>query len=217
MGAETSFRVSDFDAMFFAMADAMRAKRDDLCALDGAIGDADHGISMALGFDAIRNGLTESNPAPANPTEVFSFAAKTFLNAVGASTGPLYATAFMRAATAMKGKDEASEADIVEIVAAMAKGITDRGKAEVGDKTMFDAWDPAAKAARASWAEHGDLRLALQAGSMAAEKGAEATRDMTARMGRASRLGDRSVGHIDPGAASAAILMQVLAETLGGG
>ncbi len=216
MTGRTRFGANDFSAMFSAMAEVMQAKRDDLCALDGAIGDADHGISMALGFQAVRKELAGCDPHPASPTEVFNIAARSFLNAVGASTGPLYATAFMRAAAALKGKDEAAGADIVAIVAAIAKGVSDRGKAEFGDKTMLDAWGPAAKAADAAWREHGDLHLALRAGTAAAREGAESTRAMTARLGRASRLGQRSVGHIDPGAASAAMLMQVLAESLGG-
>jgi dihydroxyacetone kinase-like protein len=214
MVGKTSFRAADFTAMFSAMADTMQKNRDELCVLDGIIGDADHGISMALGFETVCKDLAERNPAPDCPTDVFNFAARSFLNAVGASTGPLYATAFMRAAAVVKGKDEADEADIVTIIAAIARGISDRGKAKVGDKTMLDAWDAAASATQTAWADHNDLHQALHAGAIAAENGAESTRNMIARLGRASRLGERSVGHIDPGAASAAILMRSLACSL---
>ncbi len=216
MPDDAMFSVAEFRSMLFAMAGAMREKRDELCALDGEIGDADHGISMALGFGAVEKALTESDPSQADPTAAFNTAAKSFLNAVGASTGPLYATAFMRAAAAVKGRADVSAADVVAMVDAMATGIADRGKAELGDKTMLDVWRPAADAVSATWAKSENLREALTAGADEADRCVEATKAMTARMGRASRLGDRSVGHVDPGVASAAILIRVMAETLGG-
>ena len=216
MSDDLVFAASDVGAMLCAMAAAMRDKRDELCALDGVIGDADHGISMALGFDAVENALSEADLAQSDPTGVLNIAAKAFLNAVGASTGPLYATAFMRAAAAVKGKTEVGSEDVVAMIDAMATGIADRGKAELGDKTMLDVWRPAADAARSAWSQGGDLARALASGADEADRRAEATKAMTARMGRASRLGERSVGHVDPGAASAAILFRVMARTLGG-
>lgn len=199
---------ADIKAMLMAAADAMEASRDELCALDGQIGDADHGIAMAGGFGAVRAALAELDGAV--PTEVFNTVAKSFLNAVGASCGPLYATAFMRAAQAAKGKAVLADADAPALIAAMAEGIAHRGKASVGDKTMLDAWAPAAEAA----ADHAGQRFAvvLDAAALAAEAGAEATAPMQARLGRAARLGARSVGHVDPGAASAAILLRALAR-----
>lgn len=188
-------------AAFNAMADAMEENRDALCALDGVIGDADHGVAMALGFGAIRTALAELGEG-ATPTEVFNTAAKSFLNAVGASSGPLYATALMRAGAAVKGAE--TVADPGALIAAMADGIAHRGKAQPGDKTMLDAWRPAAEAAAQG----------LDAAAAAAEVGAEATKAMEAKLGRAARLGARSVGHIDPGAASAAILIRTFAAAL---
>ena len=135
--------------MFEEIAAAMEAEKDELCRLDGVIGDADHGIAMALGFGAVREALAGLGPE-ADPSAVMNAAAKAFLNAVGASCGPLYATAFMRAGAAVKGKAALEDADVVAMLQAMAKGIADRGKAAPGEKTMLDAWAPAAEAAGAT-------------------------------------------------------------------
>ena len=197
-------------AMFAAMADAMDEHRDALCKLDGEIGDADHGIAMAGGFGAVRKAVVEL-PDSASPTEVMNTAAKSFLSAVGASSGPLYATAFMRGAAAVKGKEALEAGDMSFILAAMAEGIALRGKASPGDKTMLDAWIPAADAANGAT---GDAATILTAAAEAAETGAEATKDMQASMGRAARLGERAIGHKDPGAASAALLIRAMAAAL---
>ena len=196
----------DIKAMMVAIADAMDENRDALCALDGEIGDADHGIAMASGFGAVRRAVTSM--AGGSPAEVLNAAARAFLSEVGASSGPLYATAFMRAAAAVKGKDFLTDEDVPVIVAAMAEGIKHRGKASPGDKTMLDAWLPAAEAAARA---HGSsAAVVLAEAAKAAEEGAEATADMEAKLGRASRLGSRSVGHKDPGATSAAILLRAM-------
>jgi dihydroxyacetone kinase-like protein len=200
-------------AMFAAIAAAIDADKDRLCALDGVIGDADHGIAMALGFSAARDAVV-ALPADAYPTTVFNTAAKSFLNAVGASSGPLYATALMRAGAAVKGKQTLTEEDAVAAFRALAQGIRDRGKAEVGEKTMVDAWAPAAEAAGSAWASDGSLAAALAAAQSAAEAGAEATKHMVAEKGRAARLGDRSLGHVDPGAASAVVVITAIRTSL---
>lgn len=135
----------DLVAMFIAVADAVEADKDRLSELDGVIGDADHGVSLGIGFSAVKDAVAGLD-ASAEPVTVFNTAAKSFLNAVGASSGPLYATAFMRAGAAVKGKAELDRDAMVAVIAAMAKGIQDRGKAERGDKTMVDAWLPAAEA-----------------------------------------------------------------------
>ncbi|MEQ1952955.1 dihydroxyacetone kinase subunit DhaL [Mesorhizobium sp. CN2-181] len=198
-------------AMFEKIAKAIEAEKDRLCALDGVIGDADHGIAMALGFSAARDAVTALDPA-ADPTTVFSTAAKSFLNAVGASSGPLYATAFMRAGATVKGKRALTDADFVAAFQAMAKGIQDRGKAERGEKTMIDAWLPAADAAGERFAAGGDLGASLAAALEAARAGADATKKMVAAKGRAERLGERSLGHMDPGAASAVVVIEAMRE-----
>jgi len=199
--------------MVAEIAAAMEANKDELCRLDGLIGDADHGIAMALGFGAARDAVDALGPE-AEPTAVLNTAAKAFLNAVGASSGPLYATALMRAGAAVKGKPALDDDDVVALLQAMATGIRDRGKAEPGDKTMLDAWAPAAEAAAAARAAGRDRAACLDAAEAAARAGAEATRDMTAAKGRAERLGQRALGHVDPGAASAVIAIAAMRRAL---
>jgi phosphoenolpyruvate---glycerone phosphotransferase subunit DhaL len=201
-------------AMFDTIATAVEAERDHLCALDGVIGDADHGIAMALGFGATRDALAALDISAIDPATLLNTAAKSFLNAVGASSGPLYATALMRAAATAKGKATLDAADGVAMLQAMARGIADRGKAVVGEKTMIDAWLPAAEAAGAAQAAGKGLGESLAAATQAARAGAEATKSMIATKGRSARLGERSLGHIDPGAASAVIVIEAMRKAL---
>ncbi len=205
-----SYDTAFLKTMFAKVADALETDKDRLCALDGVIGDADHGIAMALGFSAARDAVA-ALLADADPTAVFNTAAKAFLNAVGASSGPLYATAFLRAGAAIKGKTSLTDADLVAAFQAMVQGIKDRGKAEPGEKTMIDAWVPAANAAGKVSADGGTAVQALRAAAKAAADGAKATKSMVAAKGRAARLGDRSLGHIDPGAASAVTVIEAMA------
>lgn len=204
--------VSDLQGLLQTIAERMSAERDHLCQLDGVIGDADHGIAMELGFAAAAKAAGELDPSATDPTGVLNTAAKAFLNAVGASSGPLYATAFMRAAAAVKGKATLGYQEMLNIFAALAKGIQDRGKAEVGEKTMVDAWAPAAEACAQAGAEGRPIADCYAAALAAAEKGRDATREMVASKGRSARLGDRSLGHIDPGAASATIVISCLRD-----
>jgi dihydroxyacetone kinase-like protein len=210
-----SINASRLGEMFAEIARAIDADKDRLCELDGFIGDADHGIAMALGFNAARDALAALDLSTLDPTTVLNTAAKSFLNAVGASSGPLYATAFMRGAAAVDGKTVLNDADTVAMFQAMAKGIQHRGKAAIGEKTMVDAWLPAAEAAGAVNASGGSLAACLTAAADAARTGAAATKDMMAGKGRAARLGERSVGHIDPGAASAVLVVEAIQRSLG--
>jgi dihydroxyacetone kinase-like protein len=213
----TSINSLHLGKMFDEIATAIDADKGRLCQLDGVIGDADHGIAMALGFGAVREALASLDLAAAEPTTVLNTAAKSFLNAVGASSGPLYATAFMRAAAAVKGKFSLDDGDVVAMLQAIAKGIQDRGKAEIGEKTMVDGLVPAAEAAAATHASGKNLAESLGAAADAANRGAEATKDMIAAKGRSSRLGERSLGHIDPGAASAVTVIGAMRRGLTGG
>ena len=202
----------DLQHLFALIAADIAAHRDHLCELDGAIGDGDHGLAMDAGCEAAAKAVAALDPAQATPTAVFNAAAKAFLNAVGASSGPLYATAFMRAGAAVKDRPALADEEFVRAFAAMAAGIQERGKAEPGEKTMVDAWKPAADAALEAWASGASLLECLDLAERAARQGCEATRDMTAAKGRASRLGERVIGHIDPGAASAAIVIASIAR-----
>lgn len=211
----TSIDTADLKRMFDEIAVAIEADKDRLCQLDGVIGDADHGIAMGLGFGAVRDALASLDLAATEPTALLNTAAKSFLNAVGASSGPLYATAFMRGAAAVKGKAILADPDFIALFQAMAQGIQDRGKAEIGEKTMVDAWLPAAQAAAAADAAGKTLAESLTVALEAAERGAEATKDMIAAKGRSSRLGERSLGHTDPGAASAVTVIGAIRKGLG--
>jgi len=199
--------------IFQAIGDAIELDKGRLSELDGVIGDADHGVTMSIGFTAVNEALAKLD-ASADPTTVFNTAAKSFLNAVGASSGPLYGTAFMRAGAAVKGKATIDRDGLADCIAAMAKGMQDRGKAERGEKTMMDAWLPAADAAQEAKARGDDAVACLEAATNAAETGAEATKAMLATKGRASRLGERALGHMDPGAASAVTILKAMTKAV---
>jgi dihydroxyacetone kinase-like protein len=205
----TDINAAGLRAIFQAIGDAIEADKGRLSELDGVIGDADHGVTMSIGFTAVNEALAKLD-AGADPTTVFNTAAKSFLNAVGASSGPLYGTAFMRAGAAVKGKAAIDRDGLADCIAAMAKGMQDRGKAERGEKTMMDAWLPAADAIQEAKARGDDSVACLEAAAAAAETGAEATKTMLATKGRASRLGERALGHIDPGAASAVTILKAM-------
>ncbi len=211
----TDITTAGLVTMFRTIGAAIEAEKARLSELDGVIGDADHGVSMAMGFNAVNDALARLDAAATDPTSVMNTAAKAFLNAVGASAGPLYATAFMRAGAAVKGRASLDRDAVAAMIVAMAKGMQERGKAERGEKTMMDAWLPAAEAAEAARACGKDLTGCLADAVAAASAGAEATTSMVAAKGRAARLGDRAIGHMDPGAASAVIVLRAIAEGLG--
>ncbi len=212
----TALTGQDVIRMLSKVADAISAGRDRLCELDGVIGDGDHGVTMEIGFTAMREALA-ALPVDAEPAAVFNLAAKTFLNAVGASAGPLYATAFMRAGAAVKGRTMLDRDAMADAVIAMAKGVQDRGKAEPGEKTMIDAWLPAAEAIAAARDAGKTLMDSLAAAASAAEAGALATTGMLAAKGRSARLGERSIGHMDAGAASTALILKTMHEFVSAG
>ena len=211
----TDITTKDLIAMFVSIASAIEAEKGRLSELDGVIGDADHGVTMSIGFSAVNEALGRLDHGSADPATVLSTSAKAFLNAVGATSGPLYASAFIRAAAAVKGRAVLDRDAAVDMVTAMVKGIRDRGKADRGDKTMIDAWLPAAEAAEAARLAGRDLSECLDAALFAAQAGAEATKSMVASKGRASRLGERAIGHMDPGAASAVVILGAIERTLG--
>ncbi|WHA43491.1 dihydroxyacetone kinase subunit DhaL [Agrobacterium larrymoorei] len=200
--------------MFSEISKAIDAEKDRLTALDGAIGDADHGITMSLGFNAVTTELSSTDLDTVTASEVFTIAATTFLNAVGASTGPLYASAFLNVAQVFKKHRTLSIACQVEMIEAIAVGIRARGKGDLGDKTMLDAWIPAAEAAKQAQLQGADAADLWTRLTEAADRGAYATRSMVAARGRALRLGERALGHIDPGAASAVIILRAMMESL---
>jgi dihydroxyacetone kinase-like protein len=202
-----------------AAADRIHAEAPSLTALDQAIGDGDHGINLDRGFAAIVAMLDE-HPAPgdgqadnAAAAELLRLAGKRLISTVGGAAGPLYGTAFLRGAGAIAADEDASPAAaFTAALEAAAGGIAGLGKATEGESTMLDALFPAARAARAALDGGGDLAATTAAARDAAVAGAEATIPMLATKGRASYLGERSIGHKDPGATSSALLLAVLAE-----
>ena len=195
------------------MAAAMEENRRYLTRLDSEIGDGDHGNNMNRGLKAALEGLDGADPS--TPADVLKAVAMTLINKVGGAAGPLYGTAFLRASKALSGKEEVSAEDVAEALEAALGGIKQRGKAEVGDKTIVDALEPAVEAANEAAGE-GSVAAVLRAAAGAAEEGAESTVPMTARRGRASYLGPRAAGHQDPGATSTYLLLDAAARAVEG-
>jgi dihydroxyacetone kinase-like protein len=182
--------------------------------LDRAIGDGDHGENMKRGFTAVVSKLDTATPD--SPGAVLKLVATTLISTVGGAAGPLYGTAFLRAATAIGDVDELDAKAVATALRAALDGVVARGKAQVGDKTMVDALTPAVVAAESA-VDNGEVPALLAAAADAAEEGAQSTVPLVARKGRASYLGERSAGHLDPGARSTELLLRAFADTAGGG
>jgi phosphoenolpyruvate---glycerone phosphotransferase subunit DhaL len=191
--------------------DRVHEQGDYLTELDSAIGDADHGTNLIRGMDAV---MAAIEPVPTTAGDLLKKVGMTLVTSVGGASGPLYGTFFLRAATAA---GEATSLDGPALLAALRAGldgIVARGRAEAGDKTMYDALAPGLDALEASLSSGADLADAVQAAADTAAAGRDDTEPMLALKGRASYLGERSVGHIDPGAASTALLLGALADAL---
>ncbi|WP_426007261.1 dihydroxyacetone kinase subunit DhaL [Paenarthrobacter sp. NyZ202] len=194
----------------------IQTARDQLSDLDAALGDGDHGMSMARSFAAVERELTATDST--DQADLLELVGNTVLNAVGGAMGPLFGSAFLSSAKALRST--AAEASSPErtaaAITAAAAAIQKRGKAEVGDKTMVDAIVPAAQAAATAAKEVGATSASvLRAAAEAAAAGAERTKDLVARIGRASRLGERTLGHQDPGATSITLALESLAAAAG--
>ena len=187
-------------------------QRDYLVDLDRAIGDGDHGENMDRGFKAAVEALGQAQPA--SVAEVLKTVAKTLMSTVGGAAGPLYGTAFLRASKAA-GDGDLDGAGVAAVIAGALDGIQARGKATTGEKTMVDAWTPALEAARAAAESGSDPAAVLEAAATAAEAGAAATEPMRATKGRASYLGERSIGHLDPGAVSTSLILRAAVRAAG--
>ena len=187
--------------------------RDELIQLDREIGDADHGENMDRGFRAVASKMDTAEPE--TPGAALKLAATVLISTVGGASGPLYGTAFLRAAAAVGDETELDAAAVAKALQAGMEGVVARGRAEVGDKTMIDALSPAVEAAKNAAEAGADSTKVLAAAAEAAHQGVRATEPLVARKGRASYLGERSAGHIDPGARSTALLLSAFAEAAG--
>jgi phosphoenolpyruvate---glycerone phosphotransferase subunit DhaL len=190
-----------------SIADVVIEHRNELVTLDREIGDGDHGENLKRGFTAV---LSKLDGAADTPGAVLKVVASTLISTVGGAAGPLYGTAFLRAAAKLGQDAELTAATVVDALQAALDGVVARGKAETGDKTMVDALTPAVKAARDAGSD--DIAVVLQAAADAADQGAQDTIPLVARKGRASYLGERSAGHMDPGARSTALLLRACAR-----
>jgi dihydroxyacetone kinase-like protein len=192
-------------------AQVLHENREFLTRLDSAIGDADHGINMDRGFRAVTGKIADMGNKDIG--SILKTVGTTLVSTVGGASGPLYGTAFLRAGMATSGKTELSDAEVIAMLEAAIEGIKARGKAHPGEKTMVDALVPALTAAQEALAQQLDLAQILYRATAAAEEGVKATIPMHATKGRASYLGERSIGHQDPGATSSWLLLKTLAET----
>ncbi|HET7639195.1 MAG TPA: dihydroxyacetone kinase subunit DhaL [Ktedonobacteraceae bacterium] len=194
------------------VADVLHENASYLTELDSPIGDADHGVNMDRGFKAVRDKFP--GMAAMDISTQLKTVGMTLVSTVGGASGPLYGTAFLRASAAAGGKQNLSSADIVALLEAFLGGVVARGKAQPGEKTMVDALTPALTAAKQALQENlPPKELAVRA-SQAAEEGMKATIPLLATKGRASYLGERSIGHQDPGATSSWLILRSLAEIL---
>ncbi len=186
----------------------LRENRDYLTQLDSPIGDADHGINMDRGFTAVMDRLP--GVADKDAGTILKTVGTTLVSTVGGASGPLYGTAFLRAGTALAGKFELQDGDVLAALEAALEGIIARGKAKPGEKTMVDTWQPAIETLKAALAAGEPLKAALAKATESAEAGMKSTIPMLATKGRASYLGERSIGHQDPGATSAWLFIRAM-------
>lgn len=195
-----------------AFAESVAKEKQYLTQLDSAIGDADHGSNMDRGMTAVLVAL-EAAP-PANVGELFKKVGMTLVSKVGGASGPLYGTFFLRFGASAGEAESLDAAEFAAALRAGIEGVVSRGKAVADDKTMYDALAPALDALDSAVADGADLGDALAKASAAADTGRDATIPLQARKGRASYLGERSIGHQDPGATSSALLLAAAARTL---
>jgi dihydroxyacetone kinase-like protein len=190
----------------------VRAQRDRLTQLDAAIGDGDHGTNMVRGFDAVEQALADRQGDL--PGQLLITSGKTLVATVGGASGPLWGSALRRAGRSLGTTSEVDGPQLAAALDAVLAAIKELGAAVPGDKTIVDALEPAATALRAAVGAGEPLARAVEAAATAAEEGAAATVPLQARKGRASYLGERSIGHQDPGATSAALILRALARTV---
>ena len=191
---------------------SVRAERDHLVQLDAAIGDADHGINMSRGFEAVVQALGADNGSP--PGRLLIIAGRTLVSTVGGASGPLWGSALRSGGRVLGDQTTFDSAELVEVLAAALASVKDLGTASLGDKTMVDALEPAVETLKSKITDGESLADAIAAAAAAAEAGMRATIPLQARKGRASYLGERSVGHQDPGATSTALIIRALQRAI---
>jgi dihydroxyacetone kinase-like protein len=194
------------------ISEQIQMEKEFLTELDNVIGDGDHGINMARGFKEVEKKLPDLTGKDIGA--ILKSVGMTLVSTVGGASGPLYGTAFMKAGAAVGDKTEIDGGDFIAALEAAIGGIEMRGKAHEGEKTMLDALIPALNAMKKSYAENKDFKAALTQGVAAAEEGVEYTKTIIATKGRASYLGERSIGHQDPGATSSCLMLKVISRMI---
>ena len=194
---------------------SVRVERDHLVQLDAAIGDGDHGTNMTRGFEAVVQALGTDNGSP--PGRLLIIAGRTLVSTVGGASGPLWGSALRAGGRVLGDQTTFDGAQLTEVLAAALASVKDLGTAALGDKTMVDALEPAVDTLRARVADGEPIDRALDEAAQAAEAGMRATIPLQARKGRASYLGERSVGHQDPGATSTALIIRALQRAVTSG
>lgn len=194
------------------LSDSVIENKELLNELDLKIGDADHGLNMTRGFNEVKKRLETVKDS--DPETILKTVAMTLIATVGGASGPLYGTAFLKASKAVSGKDELDEKDMISVYEAIIEGIKYRGKSEKGQKTMLDAIIPAYEIFKKCVEDGKDMKLAAYEAQKAAEEGVEYTKTIKAMKGRASFLGERSIGYADPGATSSYIILKSISDTL---
>jgi dihydroxyacetone kinase-like protein len=210
---ETAVRAATINAWMTETAEAVRAQRDYLTQLDAAIGDGDHGTNMDRGFAAVEKALAGQN-GDLPPGRLLIVAGKTLVSTVGGASGPLWGSALRAAGRSLGDADDFDGQALAGALDAAIAAVVDLGAAAPGDKTMVDALMPASEALKRALASDLSLSAAVASASEAAEEGARATVPLLARKGRASYLGERSIGHQDPGATSAALILRALERAI---
>ncbi|MCM3693426.1 dihydroxyacetone kinase subunit DhaL [Neobacillus niacini] len=198
---------AEFIEYFKSVAEMIEREKDYLCELDRKLGDGDHGVTMSIGWQAVNQKLNNELADEKDCGKISSTIGMTFLNAVGSSVGPLYATGFLRGGKAVAQKSELTDQDLVEFWIAFINGVKDRGQAKAGDKTMIDTLEPALIALQDNAEASQNFTNAFNEAVIEAERGMKSTIELVSKIGRSSRLGDRSIGVQDPGATSAYFIL----------
>lgn len=198
--------------VILAICGIMEEKKLYLTQLDAAIGDGDHGLNMAKGFGAAKVKLDEKKFN--TPSDIMKTVGMALISKVGGAAGPLYGTAFLNASKVIAAKEEIDSNDLVAMLDTALDGVKSRGKAVVGEKTMVDAIEPAIVALKKALEEGDSTKEAMDKAVQAAADGVAYTKTIIATKGRASYLGERSIGHEDPGAMSSYIILKTIAENL---
>ncbi len=210
---DEKINLNDFIKILNDICDTIEIEKDYLSELDRAIGDGDHGVTMSIGWTAVKEKLKTIDQQDGFQ-KICTQIASSFLSAVGASAGPLYATALMRGGMAIKDKEYLDAKSFSIFLDAAANGVKERGKAEIGDKTMLDVWFPAAEEMKKQVDSGKDLIESLKSTVSIAEKSMNHTKNLISKRGRSSKLGERSIGHIDPGAASSFIIIKSIYKSI---